>query len=90
MEKRILLNDASFTSLAKKGYVIYDAKQITLTTREIALLCQGKIVEKQEMEWTGPIDYKIALADIGFEMINEILKRSPIFSELAGNFENYK
>jgi hypothetical protein len=88
MEKRILLNDVTFTSLVKKGYVIYDSKEITLTSREVASLCQGKIVEKQEMEWTGPVDYKIALADIGFDMINEILKRSPIFSELAGNFLN--
>lgn len=90
MEKRILLNDVMFTSLAKKGFLMDGNVQLQLATRELALLCQGKIVEKQHVDWNGTIEYRLALQDIGFEMINEILKRSPIFSELAGNFANYK
>ena len=79
-----------FTSLAKKGFLMDGNVQLQLTTRELALLCQGKILEKQHIEWAGPVEYRIALQDIGFDMINEILKRSPIFSDLAGNFTNYK
>jgi hypothetical protein len=90
MEKRILLNDVMFTSLAKKGFLMDGNIQLQLTTRELALLCQGKILEKQHIDWNGTIEYRLAMQDIGFEMINEILKRSPIFSELAGNFTNYK
>ena len=90
MEKRILLNDVMFTSLAKKGFLMDGNVQLQLTTRELALLCQGKILEKQHIEWAGPVEYRIALQDIGFDMINEILKRSPIYADLAGNFANYK
>jgi len=90
MEKRILLNDIAFTSLAKKGYLTDGSVQLQLTNREMALLCQGKIVDKPQIEWGGTTEYKIALQDIGFEMINEILKRSPIYADLAGNFLNYK
>ena len=79
-----------FTSLAKKGFLMDGNVQLQLTTRELALLCQGKILEKQHIDWNGTIEYRLAMQDIGFEMINEILKRSPIFSELAGNFTNYK
>jgi len=90
MEKRILLNDLMFTAIAKKGFLAGESSQIQFTTREVALLCQGQIVEKAVQEWAGATEYKFALQDIGFETINEILKRSPIFSELAGNFTNYK
>jgi len=90
MEKRILLNDVMFTSLAKKGFLMDGNVQLQLTTRELALLCQGKILEKQHVEWAGTVEYRIAMQDIGFDMINEILKRSPIYADLAGNFLNYK
>jgi len=90
MERKILLNEADFTSICKKGFAAADGKQLSFSSREIATLCQGKILEKQSIEWTGTLEFKFALQDIGFETINEILKRSPIYSDLAGNFLNHR
>ena len=90
MEKRILLNEPMFTALVKKGFLLDESAELRFSTRDLALLCQGKIVEMQHAEWGGFSEYRFALADIGKETINEILKRSPIYADLAGNFENYK
>jgi hypothetical protein len=42
-------------------------------------LCKGEVLEKQ----TDDAVLKFGLQDIGSELIREIVKRSPIYSELA-------
>lgn len=89
-EMRILLNEATFTNLCKKGYytsVENNSKNdLYFTKEDIKLLVNGKIVTKEaSYEKTN---WLFMLQDIGFDMINEILKRSPIYMDLAGNFLN--
>ena len=82
-ENRILLTEATFTNLCKIGYfTTSDRHDIYFSKEDIINLSNGKIIEN---ETTGSM-YKFALQDIGFSLIKEILKRSPIFSELANNF----
>jgi hypothetical protein len=86
-EIRIVLNESTFTNLVKKGTISDGTNLIQFTNRDMIELCKGKIVEKEIILWTGNIEYKILLQqDISNENINEILKRSPIFSDLAGSF----
>ena len=76
-----------FTNLCKKGFYTTDGKEdLYFTKEDIRLLANGKIVEKEASY--GQVKCLFMLQDIGFDMINEILKRSPIFSDLAGNFIN--
>jgi hypothetical protein len=90
MEKRIVLTEPLFTGICKRGFIQIDNNtQVSFTTRDVALICKGQILEKQINDWDKSILVKFALQDIGFDMINEILKRSPLFNELAGNFINY-
>lgn len=87
MEKRIVLTESMFTGICKRGFIQVDTdNQLSFTSREIAQLCQGKILDKEVAGWSENINYKFILQDIGFDMINEILKRSPLFGELSGNF----
>lgn len=89
MEKRIVVTESMFTGICKRGFIQIDTdSQVSFTSREIAHLCQGRVLDKQVVGWTENINYKFALQDIGFDMINEILKRSPLFGDLAGNFLN--
>ena len=87
-ETRTLLNEAMFTNLCKMGYytaVENNSKNdLYFTKEDIRLLVTGKIVEK-EASYTQT-NWLFLLQDIGFDNINEILKRSPIFADLAGNF----
>jgi hypothetical protein len=58
---------------------------VFVNRNDIRTLVKGEIL-------TIPVDeedFKIALQDIGFTMIREILKRSPLFSELAEEITNY-
>ena len=86
-EIRILLNYPMFTNLCKMGFYneenISERIQLYFTKEDIRLLINGKVVEK-ESSYTNT-NYMFMLQDIGFENINEILKRSPIFSDLVGN-----
>jgi len=88
MENRISLNEAMFTNLCKMGYIKDGNNQLTFTSTEIAKICKGEILEKNIENWGEINNYKFLLQDIGFDLINEILKRSPIYSDLAGNFLN--
>lgn len=89
MEKRILLTEGMFTGLCKMGFMKFDNDtQITFTSREITQLCKGEVLNKSVIGWSETTNYQFLLQDISFEMINEILKRSPIFSDLSGNFLN--
>jgi len=58
---------------------------VFVNRNDIRTLVKGEIL-------TIPVDeedFKIVLQDIGFTMIREILKRSPLFSELAEEITNY-
>lgn len=81
-ETRILLNETNFTNLCKMGYFTQSSQSgttdITITKSDIKKLAYGEIVEK---ELSDDI-IKIALQDIGFYLIKEIIKRSPMFSDL--------
>ena len=91
-EKRILLSEPMFTFLCKRGSWIDQVNgknvELSLSSREIATLCKGEILDKVYVDWSGDLIFKFALQDIGFDTINEILKRSPLFADLAGNFLN--
>ena len=87
-ETRTSLNEAMFTNLCKMGYytaVENNSKNdLYFTKEDIRLLVTGKIVEKEASY--AQTNWLFLLQDIGFDNINEILKRSPIFADLAGNF----
>ena len=85
-EKRISLSEALFTNICKMGFIKDGNFQLDFTSNEIKTLCRGEILEKTYNNWGSNINYKFGLQDLGFEMINEILKRSPIYSDLSGNF----
>ena len=81
-ENRILLNESTFTNLCKSGFFTYNSREtgrdeISFTRLDIKSLAKGEIIEKN----VGNL-YKFALQDIGFDLIKEIIKRSPIYSEL--------
>ena len=87
MEKRIVLTEPMFTGICKRGFIQIDNdNQVSFTSREISQLCQGRILDKEVAGWTENINFKFALQDIGLDMINEILKRSPLFGDLVGSF----
>ena len=86
MERRILLTEGMFTGICKMGFLKDGNTQLNFTSNEIVTLCKGEILEKTYNDWTENIIFKFVLQDIGFEMINEILKRSPIFGDLSGSF----
>lgn len=84
-EKRILLTEPMFIGLCKKGYYSTpDSGDLYFTKEDIKTLATGKIASKEE----SGIQWLFMLQDIGFDMIDEILKRSPIYMDLAGNFLN--
>ncbi len=79
-----------FINLCKKGYytaVENNSKNdLYFTKEDIKLLTNGKVVTKEaSYEQTN---WLFMLQDIGNDMINEILKRSPIYSEISANFLN--
>lgn len=84
MEIRTLFTEDSFTGLCKAGYLkqyhqSIGTFDITFYGVDILTLCKGEIVTKD----INGIEFKYMLADIGIENCIEIVKRSPIYSELA-------
>lgn len=87
MESRILLTETTFTNLCKSGSLThqwpkggsqYGSTNIYITKSDMKKLTSGDILEKN---FDDDI-VKIALQDIGLELIREIIRRSPIYSEL--------
>lgn len=89
-EKRILLTEAMFTNICKMGYytaVENNSKNdLYFTKEDIKSLTAGKVVEK-DASYTQT-NWMFMLQEIEFDLINEILKRSPIYADLAGNLLN--
>lgn len=83
-EIRVSLNEAMFTNVCKHGFIrhqstlsgVYD---VQFTRIDMKKLCTGEVLEKQ----TDDAILKFGLQDIGSELIREIVKRSPIYSELS-------
>jgi len=83
-EIRVSINEVMFTNICKHGFIKHQSTlsgtyDVTFTRIDIKHLCKGDILEKQ----TDDAILKLALQDLGLEMIREIVRRSPIYSELA-------
>lgn len=87
MEKREIrtsLNEAMFTSICKHGFMKHQSTlsgtyDVRFTRVDMKQLCIGEVLEKQ----TDDAILKFGLQDLGSELIREIIKRSPIYSELS-------
>ncbi len=84
-EIRTILNETQFTNLCKKGYITVTTDlgktDITFTKIDIGELTCGNLVEKEQDD----VKFLYILQDIGLELIGEIVKRSPLFSDIAPN-----
>lgn len=83
MEIRISLNEELFTNLCKFGYITKQLPEegrtdIRFTNSDIKSLSLGEILTKE----VGSIKILIALQDIGNDLVIEIVKRSPIYSDV--------
>lgn len=81
-ETRTSLGEKLFTKICKTGSLLhgsgYTGTEIRFTKIDILTLSKGEILEKNE---NGKI-FKYALEDFGIDLVKEIVKRSPIYSEL--------
>lgn len=83
IENRISLTEMTFTNLCKSGFItqrskLYGTIDINITRVDMSILVKGDILKKN----IGEEEFLLALQDIGFDNIKEIVKRSPIFSEM--------
>jgi len=82
-ETRILLTETTFTNLCKSGFIsqkspMYGSIDINITKSDMGEITKGDILTKN----VGGELFKIALQDIGLTLIREIIKRSPMYSEM--------
>jgi hypothetical protein len=82
-ETRILLTETTFTNLCKSGFIpqksdMYGSIDVNITKSDMSVITKGDILTKD----IGGELFKIALQDIGFTLIKEIIKRSPMYSEM--------
>ena len=82
-ETRFLLTETTFTNLCKSGYFthrspLYGSIDIRLTKPDMKVITKGDILEKD----LGGEVVKIALQDIGLDLIREIIRRSPMYSDM--------
>lgn len=86
-EIRILLNESNFTQLCKTGFYTHRSgfgkTDIYITKADMKEIATGKILTKEVDDSV----VKFALSDIGLFLIREILRRSPIYSEMASDIE---
>lgn len=82
-EIRLIFNESSFTNVCKNGFMPYKdsngSMDIRFTRTDIKTLCKGEILTIDMNE----AKILIILEDLGLEYIREILRRSPIFSDLS-------
>jgi hypothetical protein len=83
-EIRHSLNEGMFTTICKHGFIKHQSTlsgtfDIRFNKIDMKQLCLGQIVEKD----ADDAILKFSLQDLGSEMIREIVKRSPIYSDLA-------
>lgn len=82
-EIRNSLNETMFTNICKHGFIRHQSVlsgtfDVRFSKNDIKKLCTGKIVEKDADDTV----LKFALQDIGLDIIREVIKRSPIYSDL--------
>jgi len=82
-EIRILLNETSFTNICKMGYITQRRDDVgtfdvSITKADLKQISTGEVLEKE----VNGVTIKMALQDIGSELIKEIIKRSPIYSDM--------
>lgn len=82
-EIRILLNETSFTNICKMGYITQRRDDVgtfdvSITKADLKQISTGEVLEKE----VNGVTIKMALRDIGSELIKEIIKRSPIYSDM--------
>lgn len=81
MEK-ITLNESNFTGVCKLGFFNFNSiesgrEEISFSKRDIKLLLETGKLNKQLANL-----YEFTLSGIDFETAKEIVKRSPLYSEL--------
>lgn len=86
-EIRTVLTEEMFTHVCKVGFISirsndFGKTDINFNKLDILQLVKGEIISKE----LGTEVFKFALQIIDAEMIKEIVKRSPIFSELSNQF----
>ncbi len=85
-ETRILLTELTFTNLCKSGYFTHKSSfgsvDVRLTKSDMKIITSGQILTKD----MGDEVIKIALQDIGMELIREIIRRSPVYSDMYYEF----
>lgn len=81
-EIRTVFNEITFTNLCKSGIakhgIDYNKTDVYFTKQDIKKLFSGEIVTKNENDQV----FLYLLQDIGFELIKEIIRRSPIYGEM--------
>ena len=83
-EIRNSLNEAMFTNICKHGFIRHQSTlsgtfDVRFSKNDMKQLCLGQIVEKD----ADDAILKFALQDLGLDTIKEVVKRSPIYSDLA-------
>jgi hypothetical protein len=87
-EINAVLTEVTFTHICKNGFILHKSElsgnyDIRFTKQDIRQLVNGNIIEKD----SDDAILKFALQEnINMEMIREILKRSPIYSDLSMEF----
>ena len=76
----IILNEVTFTNVCKIGILRIGSTEIFFSQKDILDLIKNKEINKDQ-----DILYNIRISNISDFTINEIIKRSPIFSDLANN-----
>ena len=81
-EIRTVFNEVTFTNLCKSGVakhgIDYNKTDVYFTKADMKSLIKGEIVTKHENDQV----FQYILQDIGFELIKEIIRRSPIYGEM--------
>jgi hypothetical protein len=82
-EIRVVLDEVSFTNLCKNGFFTHNSPEfgktdIHIYKHDIKHLISEQILTKE----IGSEVFKIALAKMEYELVKEIIRRSPIFSEM--------
>ena len=83
-EIRNSLNEVMFTNICKHGFIRHQSTlsgtfDVRFSKNDMKQLCLGQIVEKD----ADDAILKFALQDLGLDTIKEVVKRSPIYSDLA-------
>ena len=75
------LNEFLFTNVCKFGFIVHQSDlgriEIPITKRDIKSIAIGEVLKKSTSD-----NYEITLQGVETELIKEIIKRSPMYSDL--------